>query len=128
MSARPTQAEQDASAVESIRAGLDPQTRLATVSMMKNGAQVGNRVHHAQGGILMGLAATTASVALPPTWALTGITSCFTSPGQGKAILARSKVVHHGLMTAVVRTEIAGPNARRVLETVTPHSRTIHSA
>jgi acyl-coenzyme A thioesterase PaaI-like protein len=104
--------------------GYEPRrTKTGATCTMKNGAQVGNRVHHVQGGILMGLAATTASAALPPKWALTGITSCFTSPGQGNAIRARSKVVHHGLMTAVVRTEVAGPNARRVLETITTHSR-----
>jgi acyl-coenzyme A thioesterase PaaI-like protein len=90
---------------------------------MKNGAHVGNRVHHVQGGLLMGLAATTAAAALPPKWSLTGITSCFVSPGLGMQLRARSKVVHHGLMTGVVRTEIAGPDGRRVLETLTTHSR-----
>lgn len=104
--------------------GFEPRrTKAGATCAMKNGAQVGNRVHHVQGGILMGLAATTAAAALPPKWALTGITSCFISPGQGNLMRARSKVVHHGLMTAVVRTEVTGPNARRVLETVTTHSR-----
>lgn len=91
--------------------------------VMKNGPQVANRVHHVQGGILVGLAATTAAAALPASWALTGLTACFTSPGQGRALRAASKIVHHGLMTAVVRTEILGLGRRRVLEFLSTHSR-----
>lgn len=91
--------------------------------VMKNGPHVANRVHHVQGGILLGLAATTAAAALPASWALTGLTACFTSPGQGRALRAASKIAHHGLMTAVVRTEILGPGRRRVLEVLSAHSR-----
>jgi acyl-coenzyme A thioesterase PaaI-like protein len=98
-------------------------TKTGASSSLRNGAHVGNRVNHVQGGILMGLAATTAAAALPAKWAMTGITSCFVSPGLGKALRARSKVVHHGLMTGVVRTEVTGPDGRRVLETLTCHSR-----
>jgi len=32
-------------------------------------------------------------------------------------------VVHHGLMTAVVRTEVTGVGRRRVLEALTTHAR-----
>jgi acyl-coenzyme A thioesterase PaaI-like protein len=104
--------------------GFEPRrTRTGASCTMKNGVHVGNRVHHVQGGLLMGLAATTAAAALPPKWGLTGITSCFVSPGVGKQLRAGSKVVHHGLMTGVVRTEITGPDGRRVLETLTTHAR-----
>lgn len=98
-------------------------TKSGALATMKNGAHVANRVHHVQGGLLMGLAAATAAAAMPAKWALTSITSCFVSPGQGPAIRARSRIVHHGLMTGVVRTELSGPANRRVLETLTTHSR-----
>jgi hypothetical protein len=32
-------------------------------------------------------------------------------------------MAHHGLMTAVVRTEVLGPGRRRVLEALSTHSR-----
>lgn len=98
-------------------------TKQGAACAMRNGAHVANRVHHVQGGILLGLAASTADAALPPSWALTGITACFLSPGQGRALRAAAKVVHHGLMTAVVRTEILGPGRRRVLEALSTHAR-----
>lgn len=98
-------------------------TKTGATCTMKNGAHVANRVHHVQGGILAGLAATTASAALPPAWSMTGITACFVSPGMGRALRARSRIVHHGLLTAVVRTEVLGPGRRRVLEALSTHSR-----
>jgi acyl-coenzyme A thioesterase PaaI-like protein len=98
-------------------------TKGGATCVMKNGAHVANRVHHVQGGILMGLAASTAAVALPASWKMTGITACFVSPGMGQSLRAAAKVVHHGLMTAVVRTEVTGPGRRRVLETLTTHPR-----
>lgn len=91
--------------------------------VMKNALHVANRVGHVQGGLLMGLALETAAAALPAHWACTGIHACFTSPGQGAKLRARSKVLHHGSMTAVVRTEILGPGRRRVLEATTTHAR-----
>ena len=33
----------------------------------------------------------------------------------------RSKILHHGRLTSVVRTQITGKNNRRVLEVVTTH-------
>jgi len=89
---------------------------------VKNTPQIGNRVGHVQGGIIMGLAAATASAALPPTWSLAGISAWYISPGEGRVIKARSRVLHHGRLTAVVRTEITGKNNRRVLEVVTTHA------
>lgn len=99
-------------------------TKQGASCTMKNGPHVANRVHHVQGGILVGLAASTACAALPATWGLSGITACFVSPGMGRALRARSRVLHQGLLTAVMRTEILGPNRRRVLEALTTHSRT----
>lgn len=99
-------------------------TKAGAACVLRNGMHVGNRVHHVQGGILVGLAASTAAAALPATWPMTGITACFVSPGLGRALRAASKVVHQGLMTAVVRTEVTGPGRRRVLEAVSTHART----
>lgn len=89
---------------------------------MKNGPHIGNRVGHAQGGIQLGLAAVTASAALPANWALTGISGWFVSPGEGVALRARAEIVHHGRLTAVVRTQVTGKEKRRVIEVVTTHA------
>jgi acyl-coenzyme A thioesterase PaaI-like protein len=89
---------------------------------LENGAHVGNRVGHAQGGILMGLAAVTAEAALPASWRLASITACYVSPGLGARLTARSTVVHRGRFTAVVRTEVRGAERKRVLEVLTTHA------
>ena len=72
--------------------------------------------------ILLGLAADTACAALPASWALTGVSAWYISPGEGRTLKARSKILHHGRLTAVVRTQITGKNNRRVLEVVTTHA------
>ena len=88
---------------------------------LENGLHVGNRVGHAQGGILLALAAATAGTALPAHWRMSGISAWYISPGEGKALRATSKVIHQGRLTAVVRTQITGKNRRLVLEVVTTH-------
>lgn len=89
---------------------------------VKNGPHIGNRVGHVQGGVLLGLAAATACAALPPTWMLTGVSAWYISPGEGRTLKARSKILHHGRLTSVVRTQITGKHNRRVLEVVTTHA------
>jgi len=89
---------------------------------VKNGPHIGNRVGHVQGGVLLGLAATTACAALPSTWMLTGVSAWYISPGEGRTLRAKAKIVHHGRLTSVVRTQITGKNNRRVLEVVTTHA------
>lgn len=93
-------------------------------SALKNGPHIGNRVGHLQGGITMGLGITTAEAALPANWTLSSVTAWYISPGEGRTIKAKSKVVHRGRLTAVVRTEIFGKNNRRVMEMVTAHAST----
>jgi len=88
---------------------------------LENGLHVGNRVGHAQGGILLALAAATAGTALPEKWRMSGISAWYTSPGEGRTLRASANVVHHGRLTAVVRTQITGKRRRRVLEVVTTH-------
>ena len=103
--------------------GYEPRrTKTGATCTMPNGMHAANRVGHMQGGVLVGLAASTAAAVLPSTWALSAISSFFVSPGQGKALRARAKPLHHGLTTAVLRTEVSGPG-RRVLETTTAHVR-----
>ena len=97
-------------------------TATGATATMKNGPHVGNRVGHAQGGIQVGLAAVTAAAALPANWALTGIAAWFISPGEGASLRARSEIVHHGRLTAVIRTRLTGRGRLRVLEAVTTHA------
>jgi len=88
---------------------------------LEGGLHVGNRVGHAQGGILFGMAAATACSALPAGWLLSGVSAWYVSPGDARVLRARSKVVHHGRLTAVVRTQVGGRGGRRVLEVVSTH-------
>jgi acyl-coenzyme A thioesterase PaaI-like protein len=104
--------------------GYEPhRTQAGASCTMKNGAHVGNRVGHAQGGLLVGLAARTAMAALPPSWALASATACFVSPGEGDSLHASAKIIHHGRDTAVARTEVTGKDGRKVLQVMTTHAR-----
>lgn len=89
---------------------------------LKNGPHVGNRVGHLQGGVTMALGIASAEAALPPTWMLSAVTAWYISPGIGRVLKARSKIIHHGRLTSVVRTEIFGKNKRRVMEMITTHA------
>ncbi len=95
-------------------------------STVKNGAHIGNRVGHVQGGILLGLAAENAIAALTPHWALTAISAWYISPGEGRNLKLKSKVVHHGRLIAVVRTEVTcrgkDGRPRKVFELMTTHA------
>jgi acyl-coenzyme A thioesterase PaaI-like protein len=104
--------------------GYEPhRTQAGASCTMKNGPHVANRVGHAQGGLLVGLAAKTAMAALPATWALASVTACFVSPGEGDSLHAASKIIHHGRDTAVVRTEVTGAAGRKVLQVMSTHAR-----
>jgi acyl-coenzyme A thioesterase PaaI-like protein len=87
-----------------------------------NGAHIANRVGHVQGGLLVGLAAATASAALGPQWVLSSISSWFVSPGEGDTLVTESSVTHRGRLTAVVRSQVLGVGGRRVLESVSSHA------
>lgn len=89
---------------------------------VKNGPHIGNRVGHVQGGILLGLAAATAKTAVPRHPMLSSISAWFISPGKGRILRIRSKVLHAGRSFAVVRTEIKTSDGKRVLETVSNHA------
>ncbi len=90
-------------------------------AVLENGLHAGNRVGHAQGGILVGMAAANAARALPGGWKLSGVTAMYVSPGEGRRLRAVSRIIHQGRLTAVVRTRITGRNRRRVLDVVSAH-------
>ena len=72
---------------------------------------------------LEGLAAATANAALPENWRLSAIQTQFVSPGEGRMLKARAKVVHQGRQTGVVRTEVTGAEGRRVLDVTSTHAK-----
>jgi len=89
---------------------------------LKNGLHAGNRVGHAQGGILIAMAAKSAAARLGSGWRLGAVTALYISPGEGRTLRAASTVIHQGRLTAVVNTFITGKNGRRVLEVLTTHN------
>ncbi len=103
---------------------LEPQaTRDGATCDISNGPHIGNRVGHMQGGLQLGLAASTANAALAEDWMLSSLSASFVSPGIGRKLHARSQVVHRGGRTALVRTVITGRNRRRVLDAMSIHAR-----
>jgi len=90
--------------------------------VLKNGLHAGNRVGHAQGGILIAMAAKNAAAKLAGEWRLGAVTALYISPGEGRTLRAASSVIHEGRLTAVVNTFITGRNGRRVLEVLTTHN------
>jgi hypothetical protein len=85
------------------------------------GAHIGNRVGHVQGGILLGFAATNACAAAPSSMMLSNVSAWYISPGRGEKLVIRSRILHTGRTTAVVRTEIKTIGGERVLEAVSQH-------
>jgi acyl-coenzyme A thioesterase PaaI-like protein len=86
------------------------------------GMHVGNRVGHVQGGLLLNAALATAEAAVPEHPILTGASAWYISPGQGKAVSARSTILQSGRNIAVVRTELFNADRKRVLEVVSNHA------
>jgi acyl-coenzyme A thioesterase PaaI-like protein len=89
---------------------------------MENGPHVGNRVGHAQGGVMLGLAAATANQALPEAWRLSAISGWYLRPGEGPRLTARTAAVHRGRLTAVNRTVVENPKGEAVIEVTTTHA------
>lgn len=92
--------------------------------VLENGLHAGNRVGHAQGGVLVGLATSGAAAVLPPGWGLTSLSAWYVRPGEGRTLRAKSTIIHQGRLTAVVRTTVTGKDRRRVIEVVTTHGAT----
>jgi len=90
---------------------------------MENGPHVGNRVGHAQGGILLGLAACAAIRKRPAPWHLSGLAGWYLRPGEGSTLAAECSVVHEGRLTAALRTLVSDAKGRTVIEVMTTHAR-----
>ena len=100
---------------------LPHKTKSGASCVMPNGPHIGNRVGHAQGGVLLGLAASTAACALPSSWKLSAISGWYLRPGEGDALTARSSIVHQGRLTALLRTQVTNPDGDAVIEVMTTH-------
>jgi acyl-coenzyme A thioesterase PaaI-like protein len=85
------------------------------------GPLVGNRVGHVHGGILLALAMTCATDAVPARMRLANTSAWFLRPGAGDALTACSTCVHEGTTTSLVRTVTTASDGTRVMETVTQH-------
>jgi acyl-coenzyme A thioesterase PaaI-like protein len=110
-----------ASFIQHFWGGVPKRMAKGTTMRVALGPHLGNRVGHVQGGISFGMAATCACAAVPQTMMLSNISAWYISPGHGKALTVKSRVVHAGRSIAVVRTEIKTAAGERVLETVTHH-------
>lgn len=86
------------------------------------GLHLGNRVGHVQGGLTMHIALATAVAAVPQHPLLTGASAWYISPGQGKALTARSTLLQTGRNVAVVRTEVFATGRKLVLEVISNHA------
>lgn len=94
----------------------------ATIGRLPIGLYVGNRVGHVQGGFSLNVAVRTAMAAVPHHPLLTAVSAWYISPGEGKALRARSTVLQKGRNVAVVRTELMATGGRRVLEVISNHA------
>ena len=104
--------------------GMQPEPRSdGAYCRVVNGPHIGNRVGHMQGGLQIGMAASTAAAALAGNWMLSAISAWFISPGLGRVLSASARIVHRGHHTAVVRTVIRSQGRRRVLEAMSTHVR-----
>jgi len=101
---------------------LPRRTKGGAACKAPNGPHIGNRVGHAQGGVLLGLAASTAACAAPQGWRLSAVSGWFLRPGQGEALAANASIVHQGRLTALARTVVTDPERRAVIETMTTHA------
>jgi len=97
-------------------------TATGSIGRLALGMHTGNRVGHVQGGLLMGFTLNTALAAVPRHGVLTAVSYWFISPGEGRALSARSRVLQSGRNVAVVRTEVFGAGRRRVLEAISSHA------
>jgi acyl-coenzyme A thioesterase PaaI-like protein len=86
------------------------------------GSILSNRVGDVQGGLLLGLAATTARAAAPDHPHLSTLAASFMRPGRGEALRAHAEVLHRGRSLASVRTQIRLSEGTLVLDAVSTHA------
>jgi acyl-coenzyme A thioesterase PaaI-like protein len=110
-----------ASFIQHFWGGVPKRIAQGTSMRVPLGPHLGNRVGHVQGGISFGMAAACACAAVPATMMLSNVSAWYISPGHGKSLTVKSRVVHAGRSIAVVRTALKTPAGERVLEAVTHH-------
>ncbi len=115
------QASPQAAFIQHFWGGSPRRTAYGASNRVAIGPHLGNRVGHVQGGILFGVAANTAREAVPAGMMLSNVSAWYISPGHGKSLAVKSRVVHAGRSVAVIRTEIKTAAGERVLEAVTHH-------
>ena len=108
--------------IEQFWGGLPRQNAHGASVRFAVGPHIGNRVGHVQGGISVGVAVRCACAAAPTHMMLSNVSAWYISPGRGKALAVKSRVVHAGRTIAVVRTEVKTATGDRVLEVVTHHA------
>jgi acyl-coenzyme A thioesterase PaaI-like protein len=67
-------------------------------------------------------ALATAIGAVPHHPLVTSVSAWYISPGEGRALSARSTVLQKGRNVAVVRTELFGTGRKRVREVISNHA------
>ena len=112
--------------IQQLWGGVPRRTAHGASNRVRLGPHLGNRVGHLQGGISLGIAAACACAAVPATMMLSNVSACYISPGHGKAVKVKSRVVHAGRTVAVVQTEIRNVTGERVLDVVTQHVARTH--
>lgn len=108
--------------------GLPHATAGGAACAVKNGPHIANRVGHVQGGLLAGLALMTASVALPRSWMVADASVSYISPGEGRVIRLKSKIIRHGRSVSVLRTQATGKGGGLVMDVVSTHAFRGHSS
>jgi acyl-coenzyme A thioesterase PaaI-like protein len=107
--------------IQNFWAGIPRHTPRGATIRVAVGLHLGNRVGHVQGGIMLGIAATTACAAAPAHMRLSNASAWYISPGQGKSLRATSRVTYAGRSIAVVHTMLKGARGEPVVEAVTHH-------
>jgi acyl-coenzyme A thioesterase PaaI-like protein len=81
-----------------------------------------NRVGDVQGGLLLGMAATTAVAATPEHPGLSTLSASFVGPGRGEVLRIGARILHAGRSLATVRTEIRSSAGALLLDAVSSHT------
>lgn len=108
--------------IEHFWSQLPRKTRDGAVCSVPLALHNGNRVGHAQGGVLFAMAVSTAMKALPAASVLTSATAWYIRPGTGHKLKVRSRILQQGRTTVVVLTEVSDAEGHRVLEAMTTHA------
>ncbi len=111
------QADECESLVRRLWGGEHVPDASGTARRLTIGMHTTNRVGHVQGGVLLALAATSATDVAPAGMQLSSVSAWFLRPGVTD-LVARSTIVHRGRQTMLVQTDVSGGDGARVLHAV----------